>query len=273
MSPERRLAFGQVAELYDRARPSYPERLIDDVLEFAGVRAGDLAVEVGAGTGKATALFAARGLRIVALEPSRDMAGIARRNTAGLPNVVIEETEFEHWSPERPCRLLYSAQAWHWINPQVRFVQAGRALVKDGALAAFWNRVRWESSPLRAELEAVYRREAPELGSALPPGPMFPSIADPGEPLRDWQGDARLSTGFSEPDWREYTWIQTYGRDDYLSLLQTHSDHLVLAPLRRRDLLTAVGETIDRAGGVIEIEYVTRLGLARPAGGQPPLPG
>ncbi len=50
---ERRLAFGDVAELYDRARPSYPAALVDDVLEFACARAGDLALEVGAGTGKA----------------------------------------------------------------------------------------------------------------------------------------------------------------------------------------------------------------------------
>jgi SAM-dependent methyltransferase len=261
---ERRLAFGQVAELYDRVRPSYPAALVDDVLEFAEVHPGDVVVEVGAGTGKATVRFAARGLNVIALEPSHDMAEIARTNTSGFPNVEVQEVEFEQWKPPHPSRLVYSAQAWHWIDPQVRFVRAAQALVKDGVLAAFWNRVRWDASPLRDELNAVYRREAPELSSRIPRGPMDPSAGEPDERQRDWQSDIHLGTGFTEPEWRTYTWVQPYRRDDYLSLLQTHSDHLVLAATSRRALLNAVGDTIDRAGGVIEIEYVTRLGLARP---------
>lgn len=273
MSPERRLAFGQVAELYDRTRPSYPPALVDDVLAFAGVQPGEEVVEVGAGTGKATALFAARGLGVVALEPSHDMAEIARRNTAVFPSVDIEELEFEQWRPPRRYRLVYSAQAWHWIDPRVRFLRAAKALVAEGTLAAFWNRVRWEHSPLRDELEEVYRREAPELGQQITPGPMHPAVRDLDDRQRDWQADARLSTGFSDPDWRAYTWVRSYLRDEYLSLLQTHSDHVVLAPARRQALLDAVGEAIDGAGGVIEIEYVTRLGLARPAGERGPVPG
>ena len=50
----RRLVFGEVAELYDSVRPSYPDALVDDVLAFAGAGPGDPALEVGAGTGKAT---------------------------------------------------------------------------------------------------------------------------------------------------------------------------------------------------------------------------
>src|SRR5690242_4014651 len=117
MPGERRLAFGEVAELYDRARPSYPAELVDDVLAFSGARAGDHALEVGAGTGKATVAFAERGLEIVALEPSREMAAFARSNVAGHENVTVVEREFERWQadPRRGFRLLFSAQAWHWI--------------------------------------------------------------------------------------------------------------------------------------------------------------
>jgi SAM-dependent methyltransferase len=264
VSTERRLAFGSVAELYDRSRPSYPARLVDDILEFAGVGVGDLAVEVGAGTGKATTLFASRGLGILGLEPSHDMAEIARRNTAEFPAVAIEEVEFESWIPARPYRLLYSAQAWHWIEPGLRFARAREALVEDGTLAAFWNRMDWDSSPLRDELIAVYRREAPELGWEIAPGPMYPAAEGAEEWWTDWKGDPNLSTGFTEPEWRTYEWTQAYTREAYLSLLQTHSDHLVLAPERREALLRGVGDVIEDAGGVIEIEYLTRLGLARP---------
>lgn len=90
MARERRLAFGEVAEQYDRTRPSYPDALVDDVLALAPTDHGAArALEVGAGTGKATVMFAARGASVVALEPSPEMAAIAERNTARYTNVVI----------------------------------------------------------------------------------------------------------------------------------------------------------------------------------------
>jgi hypothetical protein len=52
--------FGEVAELYDQARPSYPAVLFDDVIAFAPQ--SPRVLEVGAGTGKATVLLAERGL-------------------------------------------------------------------------------------------------------------------------------------------------------------------------------------------------------------------
>jgi SAM-dependent methyltransferase len=273
VAADRRLSFGQVAELYDLARPSYPPALVDDVLAFAGASAGYAAVEVGAGTGKATILFAERGLEVLALEPSAEMAEIARSNTAGFPKVAVEEIEFEHWRADRPFKLLYSAQAWHWIEPRLRFVRAAQALAADGVIAAFWNRVRWESSPLRAELDDAYRRLAPELGGPVGAGPMRPTAVDSGDWVRDWRGDAPSAPGFTEPEWRSYGWVQPYTTSEYLSLLQTHSDHGVLEAPRRRALLDAVGRTIDHAGGVLEIHYVTRLGLARRRCGSEPADG
>ena len=44
MDDRRRLSFGGVADLYDLSRPSYPEALVDGVLEFAGVGESDRAV-------------------------------------------------------------------------------------------------------------------------------------------------------------------------------------------------------------------------------------
>src|SRR5690349_16763087 len=109
---ERRLAFGNVAELYDRARPSYPDTLVDDVVGFAAPC--QRALDVGAGTGKATQLFTRRGVVVTAVEPSAEMAEIARRN---LPEVTIVPSDFEHFDGTgAPFDLIYSAQAWHWVS-------------------------------------------------------------------------------------------------------------------------------------------------------------
>jgi hypothetical protein len=49
-------------------------------------------------------------------------------------------------------------------------------------------------------------------------------------------------------------------------LLRTHSDHILLESDRREALLEEVAALIDRHGGVLGIEYVTSLCLARALG-------
>ena len=151
--------FGDVAELYERVRPTYPDALIDDVIELAGIDPSARALEVGAGTGKATRQFAARGVAVRAVEPSAAMAAVAREVCADYQGVTVEEAEFEDFDPAgETFPLLFSAQAWHWISPGVRYVKARRVLEPRGVLAAFWNRPRWETSPLRTELLEAYGR-------------------------------------------------------------------------------------------------------------------
>jgi SAM-dependent methyltransferase len=259
VASERRLSFGGVAQLYDRARPSYPEALVDDVLAFAGAGDGDRAVEVGAGTGKATVLFARRGLALTALEPDPAMAAIAAANLASFPQVAIEQVEFERWRPGGDCKLLYSAQAWHWVRPEMRYVHARRALVDGGAVAAFWNRPQFAETAVQEELERAYEEFGPQLD---PPGPMHPSNF-----ASDWmtEVDAELAqaAGLGELETREYRFTAHYTTAQYLDVLQTHSDHITLAPDRRAALLDAIAVIIDRHGGSFQLPHVCRLALAR----------
>jgi trans-aconitate methyltransferase len=69
---DRALSFGVMAEAYERFRPGYPVELVDMVMAYAGqpVRT---ALEIGAGTGKATRLFAQRGVMVTATEPDGAM--------------------------------------------------------------------------------------------------------------------------------------------------------------------------------------------------------
>src|ERR1022692_4287085 len=145
---QQRVVFGEAADLYDRARPGYPEQLVDDVLAFVGVDSPRV-VEIGAGTGKATVAFATRGLEIVAIEPSAEMAAVARRNCALFSRVSLRMSDFEDWQNDSGSfDLLISGQAWHWVSPGVRYVKARRLLEPSGSLALFWNRPVWEHSAM-----------------------------------------------------------------------------------------------------------------------------
>ena len=256
---ERRLTFGEVAEAYDRARPAYPAALVDDVAELSGA---SRALEVGAGTGKATVLFAQRGISVVALEPSAPMAAVARRNCEGYPEVRIEEVEFESWVPDgRGFALLYAAQAWHWVAPEQRYPRARAALAPGGLLAPFWTRVDWEECELVDPLRGAFDRVGAEH---------VPSDAmDPRQPRKNadwpgrWNGEIDGAAGLHDPQTRVYRWTQGYSAAEYVTLLATHSPQLVREAPAREALLDSVGEAIDSNGGRIVIPYQTELCLAR----------
>lgn len=260
---QRRLTFGQVAELYEEVRPSYPQQLVDDVAAYAGLGQGDRILDVGAGTGKATRLFAGRGQAIVALEPSADMAAVARVALREFPEVSVVQAEFERWDPPPDrFKLVISAQAWHWLDPAVRFVKAHAALVEGGALAAFWNHVDWGSSPLRAALDEVYSRAAPDFPAG---GPMHPRARHEDFMQPGWEEGAAGAAGFVHPELRSYPWRQRYTTEEYVRLLSTHSDHAVLEPAVRERLLAGIAGVIDARGGEFEMAYITHLFLARAA--------
>lgn len=258
---EQRLVFGEEAELYDRARPGYAAKLVDGVLGFAGVEGGGLrALEVGAGTGKATVAFASRDLRILALEPSPEMAEVARRNCAGFPRVRIAQASFEEWPVEpTPFGLLFSAQAWHWVDPTVRHVKAARVLAPGGTLALIWHRIRWRGEPLRDELEELYRRRAPELYEQ---GPGFPGLTrrrEYGELLEDLR-----ATGLFEPvHTRAYPWSQTFTADGFVERLATQSNHLMYDAGRRSELFDALRGLVAAHGGEIAVPHDTMVVLTR----------
>jgi SAM-dependent methyltransferase len=258
MGREQRFVFGEVPDLYDRARPGYPEALVGDVLAFAGV-ASPRTLEIGAGTGKATVAFAARGLEILALEPAPAMAAIAARNCAAFPGVTVEVGTFEEWQRRGSSfDLVIAAQSWQWLQPGVRGRKAHEALRAGGALALFWNIPLWEDAGLRAELDAVYERHAPELMSygAFPGLRASKEMASMCEELD--------TSGLFEPLIQSsYRWTVAYSVEGWLDLLNTHSDHRLLPEARRLVLLDGVAEVLNRRGGAFEMAYETQLYLAR----------
>lgn len=265
---QRRRAFGEVAEVYDRVRPSYPARLVDEVIAYAGVGGceSEGALEVGSGTGKATVLFAQRGLPVHGIEPSAEMAALARRMCQPYEQVEIEESDFEDYEPRgRRFRLLFSAQAWHWVRPEVRYRKAREVLVPGGAIALFWTRPRWERSPHRQAMLAAYRSAAPDFDAVGRPGPMNPAHVGPSKLWGDWPGELAAAPDFDDAEVRSYDWTINYSAAEYVNLLGTHSDHLLLAEDERRRLFDAVGAQIEALGGHLEMAYVTDLYLARAA--------
>jgi len=168
-------SFGQVfdgvAEAYDATRPGYPPELVDAALVRGGISAGARVVEVGCGTGKLTELLAARGLEVDAVDPGPNMIEAARRRVGDAAHVRFHVARFEDADlPAGAYAALFSATAFHWVEPAVGWSRAAALLEPDGVLALLLHcGVRDEhSDELEAEFRATLRTYAPEVERTLP---------------------------------------------------------------------------------------------------------
>ncbi|GGU64713.1 methyltransferase type 11 [Streptomyces albospinus] len=258
----RRHIFGNDAEQYDTARPGYPRQLLDDVLEFSALAAGEPALEVGAGTGKATLAFARSGVPVTCVEPDVRMARVLRRRCAELPDgsVGIEVADFEAWHPTRQYGLLYCAQAWHWVDPDVRWARAQAALSPGGAIALFWNHWVLQCGELADRLTAAHTR----LGIEIPQDTLLdprPRPARRGPESRQWR--EMTATGFVDPDHRLYTSVHERSTSALIGLLTSYSGYRALPPEPRERVFDRMARIVDEHGGRAHVKVVTSLFLGR----------
>lgn len=134
-------AFAEGGAHYDAVRPSYPDAVVDFVLEPWGEPAArpGTAVDLGAGTGLFTQLLVQRGLEVTAVDPSASMLGALRRRVPEA--TAVEATAEDTGLAGGGFDLAVAAQAWHWVDPEVGSVEAARVLRRGGRMAVVWNQL------------------------------------------------------------------------------------------------------------------------------------
>lgn len=128
-------SFQDGGEHYDRVRPGYPVDSVDWLLPKGASTAADL----GAGTGKFTALLAGRGLEVAAVDPSTDMLAQLRK---AYPDVHATEGTAEATGlADSAFDVVSVAQAWHWCEPLAASTEIARILRPAGVLGLIWNQL------------------------------------------------------------------------------------------------------------------------------------
>ncbi len=164
------LQFDRVADAYDERRPSYPPELIDAVCEHVALQSGDRVLEVGCGTGQLTAALVGRGLDVLAVEPGPSMIERAQlrlgRDAAEFICGRFEEVSL----PAERFAAVFSASAFHWVDPTVGWAKAASLLRPGGSLALiqYCSGADRHSIGIELELLRALTAIAPEVASTLP---------------------------------------------------------------------------------------------------------
>ncbi|MHB8296413.1 MAG: class I SAM-dependent methyltransferase [Acidimicrobiales bacterium] len=277
-----RATFDSAADLYQRARPEYPEELYDTLVEAArleaagpeaagpeaaGLEAAGRLLEIGCATGKATMPLARRGFGITCIEIGADLAAAARRNLADFPAVVVIDDDFETWSPPRPgglvgdqFALVFAATAWHWLDPTTRYRWAWE-LLRPGGHLAFWSAthvVPEGGDPFFQDIQDVYE----EIGEGVPGG--WAPVRPGQQP--DSRAEIEQSGLFDVVAVRQYDWEVCYNAEEYLALLDTFSDHIAMEASRRDRLYAEIRRRLgQRSDGRLRRHWGAVLHVGRRA--------
>ncbi|MET8953359.1 class I SAM-dependent methyltransferase [Streptomyces sp. NPDC004393] len=237
---DRALSFGAMAEAYERFRPGYPVELFDMVLAYADqpVRT---ALEIGAGTGKATRLFARRGITVTATEPDEAMLAELRKHVPASVRTV--QAPFEDLQLGERYGLVYAAAALHWTKPDERWSRMA-ALLEPGAVFASCG------GPIRladpAVDEAVRAARAPFLESDEIPSP----DGTPPAHAMQWPGtELQRSEWFTDVQQRLVERRLTMSAREYIGQLSTVSAYLMLPNSEREQvfgqMMRVLPETVE----------------------------
>lgn len=249
--PTRGRRFGAAAAAYERYRPGYPDELVSDVLAYAG-RPVRRALEIGAGTGKATRVFAARGILVTATDPDPAMLAELRRHVPD--RVTTVQAALEELRLDPAYDLVLAAASLHWTEPEGRWARVAGLLARGGVVASFGGQ-RELADPEVGERVAVARSRYLE-GDEVP----SPDGTAPDAPMQ-WPGTELLTSPLFDDVRQSTLAVRTVlTPEHYVGHLSTVSAYLQLDEPTRMEVLAAIRAVLpDR----VEVVGDVMLHLAR----------
>jgi SAM-dependent methyltransferase len=233
----RAMAFGAVADQYDRYRPAPPPAAAEWLLP-ARVR---LVADLCAGTGSFSRALLTRAPEVIAVELDLRMAEVLHRHASPV-KVVNGDGQRLPLRTASIDAVLVSA-GWHWLDPSVAVPEMARVLRPGGVLGLVWSspnrRVGWAAELLVRGRDRAGMRTGSRDRLRLPQSPFF-----------------------DDPERHIIEWSLTRTRDQLVGLLGTYSGVIRLDPADRDALIRQAHSRIDRhltrADGTVDIPMITR---------------
>ena len=239
IDPVAAAGFGNAADVYERARPSYPQAAVDWFVERTGLGPGATVVDVGAGTGKLTRLLVPSGARVVAVEPIPEMR-------AKITDVeVLDGTAEALPLDDGVADAITVAQALHWFDLDRALPELHRVLKPGGILALFWN-MRDLDDPIQRGVEDLL-------------GPLRPYVI--GQHEGTWRAPLAASRLFDRPEVASFCISQQFTTDDLCDRVTSTSFVAAMSPVDREELLVHIRALTHGVQEPFLFPYVTEVHL------------
>jgi SAM-dependent methyltransferase len=241
--PTAATGFAAAAELYERARPGYPDEAVAWMLERMRIGTDSTVLDLAAGTGKLTRQLVPLCGHVIAVEPVEEMG-------AQLEKAVPEAEALDGTAEAIPLAddsvdAVTCAQAFHWFRVQEALREIHRVLRRDGGVALIWNG-RDLSLEAHARVDAVLAPLRPE----------WPVGED------RWRRDFRESGLYGPIELRHFRHSQRLTREEYASGVATTSFVAAMAPAERDALLDRVWEALAPLPEPIDAGFTTDVYVA-----------
>jgi len=256
---KRNESFDKVAKVYDEIRPSYPQELINDIIDKTEISCEDKLLEIGAGTGKATIQLAEKGLQIHCVELGQNLADILIKKCLNYPKVTVDVASFEQWQPKpkETFDLVYCAQAFHWIDPQIRYKKCHSLLNENGHIALFWYGPSNEISKVNLEINSLIEKYVPNYSNNDVEKNNYMET-------REMRKAEIVSSGlFTDVQIFEYLWENALNTDMYIKVLNSYSGYAVLKDELKIKLNKEVENIVNKHGGIVKSKLMFNLFIAK----------
>jgi ubiquinone/menaquinone biosynthesis C-methylase UbiE len=270
--------FDEIAAEYDRRRPTYPDELVDQACQVAGIGSGDHVLEVGCGSGQLTHGLVARGLHVTAIEPGKNLIALAKQNLEGAGEVEFVNAQFEDaLLPREQFHAVFSASAFHWVDPEVSWQKVADVLVPGGTLALvqYFGLEEQRSKQDQVAALAALRKVAPDIAADWPAYRDLDATLAGLEQRQDnvseawaWLGSTDVGQDyagrlFGDVQVAVMPQLVEHTPDELNSLVRTMSFYARLSPGQRQALEREHEAIYERLGRPIRASMVAALVTAR----------
>jgi SAM-dependent methyltransferase len=250
-----RQLYGQDPRSYNAGRPDYPELVYDVLVQRCGLGDGSRVIELGPGTGLATARMLSLGAIVTGVEVNAAMAAYLRETLGGKDLDVVVAPFEDAELADGAFDLATAANSFHWIEPGVGAPKLRRLLV-PGGWVAIWAMLF--DDPTRPDELAPYLQRLLGVSStfATPTG---------GLPFRlDEAGRQLHQAGFLDIESELIRSEVTMHAAQVRALYASMTIILGRPPREQAHLLDAIEAIVrDEFGGHVERHFVTGLFTGR----------
>jgi ubiquinone/menaquinone biosynthesis C-methylase UbiE len=227
---QRARSFAEVADEYDRGRPSYPSEAIVWLLGGGPLDVLDLA----AGTGKLTSALLAGGHRVLAVEPLAEMRAIL---TSTLPAVqTLSGTAEALPLANASVDAVTVGSAFHWFDERLARAEIARVLRPPGVLGLLGNAFDTSSTWVARVREIL--------------GP--PAIQRPGH----WPSVEALLEDYVEVEDREFPHEQLIDSESLRDLASSRSSLAIMSQDEREQVLSSLDLLWEQEPELVGREHV-----------------